>query len=90
MAFGIKSVRSTAADWFKDDFTFRQLCGDARVQAMSERGQEFAAEMVARAKNTGLSTELTVSQLEWLCVLAGWNVPARLAPTAGSRPDDTA
>jgi len=43
-----------ARDWFVDEAEFRQLCGDAQSQAKSESAQDFAAEMVVRAKTHGL------------------------------------
>lgn len=69
---------STAANWFNDEGEFRQLCGDAQSQAISERAQDFAAEMVIKAKQSGLATPLSVAQLNWLCQLADWVVPVRV------------
>lgn len=66
---------TTAADWFADEHEFRQLCGDAQSQARGESGQNFAAEMIVKAKTHGLNTYLTGKQLEWLCKLADWEVP---------------
>lgn len=70
----------TAAQWFKDDIEFRQLCGDAQSQARDESSQEFAAQMVIKAKEHGLRTYVTPKQLAWLCKLADWDVPKRIAP----------
>ncbi len=67
-----------AADWFKDEAEFRQLCGDAQSQAHGETSQEFAAEMVVKSKDTGLRTFLSFKQLEWLCKLADWELPKRI------------
>jgi hypothetical protein len=69
---------STARNWFKDEHEFRQLCGDAQSQARGESSQDFAAEMVIKAKDTGLDTFLSPKQLEWLCKLADWDLPKRL------------
>lgn len=69
---------TTAATWFKDEAEFRQLCGDAQSQARGESSQEFAAEMVIKAKEHGLSTYLSLKQLEWLCKLADWDIPRRV------------
>jgi hypothetical protein len=69
---------STARDWFKDEHEFRQLCGDAQSQARGESSQDFAAEMVIKAKDKGLDTYLSLKQLEWLCKLADWDLPKRL------------
>jgi hypothetical protein len=66
---------STAADWFADEREFRQLCGDAQSQAKGESSQDFAAEMVVKAKAHGLNVYLSGKQLEWLCKLADWDVP---------------
>lgn len=68
---------TTAADWFVDEHEFRQLCGDAQSQAFGESAQEFAAEMIVKAKEYGLATYLSVRQLEWLCKLADWDLPKR-------------
>ena len=66
---------NTAADWFADEHEFRQLCGDAQSQARDESSQQFAAEMIIKAKNHGLKTFVSFKQLEWLCKLADWDVP---------------
>lgn len=66
---------TTAKDWFSDEYEFRQLCGDAQSQARGESSQNFAAEMVVKAKAKGLDTFLTGKQLEWLCKIADWDVP---------------
>lgn len=70
--------RTTAADWFEDEATFRQLCGDAQSQARGESSQNFAAEMVIAAKEHGLATFLSDPQLVYLCNLADWDKPKRL------------
>jgi hypothetical protein len=70
---------TTAADWFADELEFRQLCGDAQSQARGESGQNFAAEMVIKAKEHGLNTYLSPKQLDFLCKLADWDVPKRRA-----------
>lgn len=69
---------TTAADWFADEKEFRMICGDAQSQARGENAQEFAAEMVIKAKERGLRTYLSVGQLEWLCALADCDVPERV------------
>lgn len=66
-----------AKDWFADEHLFRQLCGDAQSQALSDSAQEFAAEMVIRAKSHGLEAFLTEKQLVYLCKLADWDPPKR-------------
>ena len=66
-----------AKDWFADEHEFRQLCGDAQSQALSDSAQEFAAEMVIRAKSHGLEAFLTEKQLAYLCKLADWDQPKR-------------
>lgn len=45
---------TTALDWFADEADFRQLCGDAQSQAKGESSQEFAAQMIMKAKEHGL------------------------------------
>lgn len=68
---------TTAADWFADEFEFRQMCSDARSLARGERAEEFAHEMVQRAVAEGLKTPLTQLQLNWLAKIAEWEVPPR-------------
>lgn len=70
-------MSTTAADWFADEHEFRQLCGDAQSQARDESSQDFAAEMVIKAKEHGLKTYLSPKQLSWLCKLADWELPKR-------------
>lgn len=69
---------TTARNWFPDEREFRQLCGDAQSQARGESSQDFAAEMVIKAKDKGLDTYLSPKQLEWLCKLADWDLPKRI------------
>lgn len=71
-------MNTTARDWFADEAEFRQLCGDAQSQARGESSQDFAAQMVIKAKEHGLATYLSPKQLEWLCKLADWDLPKRL------------
>lgn len=73
---------TTARDWFADEYEFRQLCGDAQSQARGESSQEFAADMVIKAKEHGLNTYLSEKQLEWLCELAEWDMPERRSGSA--------
>lgn len=61
-----KTDMTLAADWFADEHEFRQLCGDAQSQARDESSQDFAAEMVIKAKEHGLKTYLSPKQLSWL------------------------
>lgn len=79
---------STAADWFTDEHEFRQLCGDAQSQAKGESSQDFAAEMVIKAKEHGLATYLSPKQLSYLCKLADWDVPKQRAVSAGEQRGD--
>jgi hypothetical protein len=76
---------TTAADWFGDEHEFRQLCGDAQSQATGESSQDFAAEMVVKAKEQGLRTYLSPKQLDWLCKLADWDLPKRLSDNGSER-----
>ena len=73
---------TTARDWYSDEYDFRQLCGDAQSQARGESSQDFAAEMVVKAKATGLDTPLSLKQLEWLVKLADHDMPRRRVPNA--------
>lgn len=78
---GCRMSSTFARDWFKDEAEFRQLCGDAQSQARDESSQDFAAEMVIKAKQHGLETYISVNQLKWLVKLADWDMPKRLSPT---------
>lgn len=69
--------KTTAFHFFESEAEFRQLCGDAQSQARDESSQEFAAEMVIKAKEYGLRTHLSFAQLKWLCKLADCDIPAR-------------
>lgn len=73
-------MSTTARTWFSDEHEFRQLCGDAQSQARAEKAQEFAAEMIIKAKEYGLDTFVSIDQLKWLCVLADWEFPKRRNP----------
>ena len=72
-------MNTKASTWFKDAAEFRQLCGDAQSQAAFESAQEFAAQMMLAANQHGLETYLSFKQLEWLCRIADWDVPKRVA-----------
>ena len=67
-----------AGDWFADEHEFRQLCGDAQSQARGESAQDFAAEMIVKAKEHGLRTFLSPKQLAYLCKLADWEIPKQI------------
>jgi uncharacterized lipoprotein YddW (UPF0748 family) len=67
-----------------DELEFRQLCGDARSQAKGESSQDFAAEMIAKAHDRGLSTYISEKQLAWLCKLADWDMPKRLCASSAT------
>ena len=75
------SERTTAADWFSNDYDFLQLCGDAQSQAKGEKNEEFAGEMMRNAKRYGLACNLSAPQLRWLCNLADHDIPQRRIPT---------
>jgi hypothetical protein len=79
-------MSTRARDWFADEREFRQLCGDAQSQsqATGESSQDFAAEMVVKANQHGLDVFLSPKQLGWLCKLADWDVPKRLAQQHGT------
>lgn len=67
-----------ARDYFTDEHELRQLCGDAQSQARSESAQQFAADMVQYANREGLNMFLSAKQLDYLCTLAGWNIPEKV------------
>lgn len=69
-------MNTKAKDWFENAEEFRQLCGDAQSQASKESAQEFAAQMMLAANQHGLETYISLAQLEWLCDIADWDVPA--------------
>lgn len=72
-------MNTKAKDWFATEVEFRQLCGDAQSQARGEGSQNFAADMVIKAKLHGLDTFLSPKQLQYLCTLADWDPPKRRA-----------
>lgn len=47
--------------------------------ARGESSQDFAAEMLIKAKRYGLDTLISIKQLEWLCRLADTDVPTRVS-----------
>ncbi len=73
-------MSTTARDWYADEYEFRQLCGDAISQASGEKNEDFAHEMMRKAKQYGLDTNLSPPQLKWLCDLADHEMPARRIP----------
>lgn len=75
-------MSTRARDFFDDEYGFRQLCGDAQSQARGESSQDFAAEMVIKAKEHGLDAFLSPEQLKWLCKLADWHLPKRRTDAA--------
>jgi len=85
-------MNSTAEQWFQTEHEFRQLCGDAVSLAHGESSEEFASDMVQKAKKFGLKVYLSEKQLNWLCQIAQWDRPTRLSerrpsgaePRAGS------
>lgn len=70
----------TARDWFAQPEDFLQLCGDAVSLAKGERSEEFAHEMMRKAKQWGLDTNLSGPQLRWLCDIADHVIPPRRVP----------
>lgn len=67
-----------AFNWFTDVAKFRQLCGDALSQAKGERAEEFTHDMMRKANEFGLNTDLSYKQLKWLCTIAEWEVPPEM------------
>lgn len=70
-------ARMRARDWYSKKEDFVQLCSDAVSQARSEKDQEFANEMVGKAKLYGLETFISQAQLGYLCKIADHIVPPR-------------
>lgn len=62
--------------------------GNAQSQARGDSSQDFAAEMVIKAKERGLDTYLSEKQLAWLCKIADWDMPKKV--TALQRRDEHA
>jgi hypothetical protein len=75
----VSAMNTKASVWFSDAKEFRQLCGDAQSQASQESAQEFSAQMMLAANKHGLETYLSEKQLSWLCKIADWEVPKRVA-----------
>lgn len=71
-----------ASDWYDTGADFLELCGDAQSQAKDEAQQEFAAQMLAKAEQYGLSTFISVKQMAWLWRIAGHEERARVEPKA--------
>lgn len=65
------------SDWFESVEDFTTLTRDAIREAKGDGGKIFAEEMSAKVKEYGFNTYLTQKQLNWLCQLADWDVPAR-------------
>jgi len=70
-------MSTRVSDWFESAEDFATLTRDAAREAKSDGGKIFAEEMGAKVKEWGLSTYLSEKQLNWLCQLADWEIPAR-------------
>lgn len=68
-------MNTKASEWFTDTKDFLQLCGDAQSMAKGERAEEFAGQMMRKAKEHGLQMYLSFPQLKWLCQLADRDPP---------------
>lgn len=68
-------MNTKASEWFTDIAAFLQLCGDAQSMAKGEKNEEFAGQMMRKAKEHGLQMYLSYPQLKWLCDLADREVP---------------
>lgn len=68
-------MNTQAKEWFKTDAEFLQLCGDAQSMARGEKNEEFAGQMMRKAKEHGLLMYLSHAQLKYLCGLADRDVP---------------
>ncbi len=73
-------MSTVARDWYADAHEFRQLCGDAVSQAKGEKPEEFAQQMMRKANQYGLDTNLSFEQLRWLCEIADHALPKRRIP----------
>jgi hypothetical protein len=73
-------MKTEARDWYADAFEFQQLCSDAVSQARDEKSQDFAHEMMRKAKLYGLATNVSHDQLKWLCRIADHEMPQRRVP----------
>lgn len=69
-------MNTKAKTWFTDTAAFLQLCGDAQSMARGEKNEEFAGQMMRKAKEHGLELYISYQQLKWLCDLADVNPPA--------------
>jgi len=70
-------AKPRAREWYKTEEDFLQVCKDAVSQARSERDQEFANDMMKRAKEYKLDTYLSLPQLANLCRIADHVQPPR-------------
>src|SRR5262245_5483662 len=71
-------VSTRAKDWYRVEYDWRQVCGDAVSQAKGEKAQDFAAKMMQAANRYGLEAFVTEPQLKWLCEIADHHMPKRI------------
>lgn len=72
-------MQTTAADWFKSEQDFHQVCMDAVTLARGENAEEFAIRILREARSHGLRTPISEKQMLWLCNLADAVLPLRRA-----------
>lgn len=68
-------TNTKASYWWKTTAEFLQVCSDAQSMARGESSEEFAGQMMKRAKEHGLTLYLTEKQAKWLCSLADVPLP---------------
>lgn len=68
-------MNTKASNWFKTNEHFLQVCSDALLLAHGESNEEFAAQMMIRARQHGIELYLSEKQVKWLCKLADCVVP---------------
>jgi hypothetical protein len=70
-------TRTRAVDWFADEREFCSLLSKAREQATGVIAEDFSVQMQDFANQFGLKMYLSEKQLQWLCMIAGRDIPPR-------------
>lgn len=73
-------TNTKASYWWKSTNEFLQVCSDAQSMAKGESNEEFAGQMMKRAKEHGLQLYLSEKQAKWLCRLADVELPFPVKP----------
>jgi hypothetical protein len=71
-----------ASAWFHTAEDFLTVAKDAVSLSRSENAQEFAAEMLRKAKDFGLEAYLSERQCAYLCTLGDAVMPLRIKDRA--------